>query len=157
MKRLLWFLLAASIMIFLPVRVSSAVIKNNDLTLASERISQDEKESLGEQSAKVRDLFKEEESQKLAESKKGKTALSSQQKELFHKGALITTSAKQQNTPLFQERVTHAVSLHADLEDDSWSWRNTLLYSAVILLTVVVAGFFTYRFNKDEEMDHAFH
>ncbi|EMC02568.1 type VII secretion protein EssA [Streptococcus mutans] len=155
MKRFLLSLLAISTIVLLPLRASMATIKDNSLTLDSGRVSQEEKGSLGQQSEKVKDLFKEEDRQKLVRSKDGKEALSSQQKELFQKGKRITTSAKQKNTTLFASQITHAVSLRTGMEDERWNWHNLLLYGAVILAVSSLAGFFTYYFSKKEEAGDA--
>ncbi|MGT2837474.1 type VII secretion protein EssA [Streptococcus macacae] len=156
MRRVLLFVLLISGLLLLPSRTSVAAVKDNDLTFDSDRLSQDKKKSLGEQSKRVTDLFGEEDTQKLSDSKNGKAALSSQQRELFQKGRAVTTSSKQKNGHLFQSSVSHSVSLRGDQQDDQWNLANTLIYTAVILLSTGIASAFTYRFSKSkEEIDNA--
>ncbi|MGT2883732.1 type VII secretion protein EssA [Streptococcus ferus] len=131
--------------------VLADTIKDNSLTFDSGRVAQDEKESLGEQSNQVMDLFNEEDTKKLAEDKDGKASLSRQQGELFQKGKVITTSLKRKPTNLFQSSVTHVISIDANQDEEEWNLGNTLIYGGVILLAVSVAGIFTYRLNKSEK------
>ena len=147
-------LVLATIIIWLPLKVSSATIKDNHLNLDNNRLSQDENETLGQQSNKVKDLFDPDTQRQLAKSKNGKKVLSDQEHQLFQKGKVVTTSAKQKNTPLFQSRVTHALDIKEGAEQDSWNWLNFWLYTGVITVALATAVGFSWWVNKKEEKEN---
>ena len=50
-------LILAVVVFWLPLKASSATIKDNHLNFDTNRLSQDENDTLGQQSDKVKDLF----------------------------------------------------------------------------------------------------
>ena len=80
--------------------------------------------------------------------------MSEQEHQLFQKGKVVTTSAKQKNTPLFQSRVTHALDIKEGAEQDSWNWLNFWLYTGVITVALATAVGFSWWVNKKEEKEN---
>lgn len=122
------------------LRVSGITVKDNSLRFQTNRVAQDQNETLGQQSKQVRELFNPEETQKLNERKDGKAALSAQQRQLFQTRQAVRTSRKQSQTSLFQGSVTHTLDIKAGQDEDRWDMTAVLLYSGIISVILGAAG-----------------
>lgn len=141
------------------LNVSGVTVKDNRLQFQTNRVAQDQNETLGQQSKQVRKLFNPEETQKLDARKDGKAALSGQQRQLFRTTKAVRTSRKQNQTPLFQASVTHTLDIKAGQDENRWNMTAVLLYSGVMLATLGAAGtiswFMARRTRQEEESTHA--
>lgn len=132
-------------------QVYSATIRDNRLNFDTNRLSQEQNETLGQQSNEVKALFDPDTQSQLAESKDGKKVLSTQEHQLFQKGKVVTTSARQTTAKLFQTRGTHFLDIKKGQGEEDWNWLNFWLYIGTIAMVLISAAIFSWWLNKKED------
>lgn len=152
LKQLKWVclvsgLLALSLAAF---PVLGVTIQDNSLNFATERLAEDQPETLGRQTSQGGQLFSREASQTLAQRQGGKAALSRQQRQLFTSQKSIKTS-QQETKALFSSQQTHALSLEAGQSQGAWPMMPVWIYLAISLVAISLAGVFSWLSQRRDD------